>query len=641
MKRRRKSILVAVVVLMSGTNDSFLVAAAMSYESATTPGQSTRFGDTQTKRSRRNNDNDSKLDGPLVAGAAAGTIWSSSRSITKEAASLSKTGCPQRICFRNRTHETLILCWIGESGVEADDCHHFYALDPWQGNEDEEAEKEKDPDTEMHPDDDNIHRIESSSGGDWFQKWQLPWGATRSSHPHSSSSSSFVRMTTTTTTKSIGTTDQDHVETTVEGHAFCIAAADDVEAVRRSQSLRGKGIRLIGAYRPEIQFPQQLDTKNDDNNESSKENSKNDDHVDDDDESINIVHLVEIVDPGPRGLGSGHSNLWDIAACCRPSRRDGTSTKSRTTDCDRNAKHRFVLTARLVVLDDTPLDSTSKEYSESALGHQCHWPMRLEENWQGDDETLPEILASDLDHMSQCLPPHARTLLRDTKPTPIWVNRTMQYGPKCCPVNAKNMCFHPEVDWIIRQGMNPDKNLGVEMFCAADYIHSRRYWGTGGLLLHEFSHAYHRKGCENGFDNAAVIACYKSAMREGLYDSVRVKGSQGPTARAYACTNAMEYFAELSTAFLGGIPRLQKNREEQEVSSSSTPTSSSNGKAPSLRNGAIASDNNENNNAMGNKEEYNKWYPFNRQQIREHDPRAYKMLKEIWKVTDDDDMNDE
>jgi hypothetical protein len=65
-----------------------------------------------------------------------------------------------------------------------------------------------------------------------------------------------------------------------------------------------------------------------------------------------------------------------------------------------------------------------------------------------------------------------------------------------------------------------------------------------------------------------------------------VKGSEGPEAKAYACNNCMEYWAELSTAFLGGL---------------------------------------------GN-EEYNKWFPFNRKQLKEHDPRAYRLLARLWKV---------
>jgi hypothetical protein len=91
-----------------------------------------------------------------------------------------------------------------------------------------------------------------------------------------------------------------------------------------------------------------------------------------------------------------------------------------------------------------------------------------------------------------------------------------------------------------------------------------------------------------GYANKDIQECYEAAMKEGLYDCVRVHGTQGPEARAYACQDAMEYFAELSTAFLGGL----------------------------------------------NDEEYNKWYPFNRKQLKEHDPRAYALLKRLWKVED-------
>lgn len=40
--------------------------------------------------------------------------------------------------------------------------------------------------------------------------------------------------------------------------------------------------------------------------------------------------------------------------------------------------------------------------------------------------------------------------------------------------------------------------------------------------------------------------------------------------------------------------------------------------------------------------EHNKWYPFNREQVREHDPRAFDMLCRIWgvEVQDDNDERD-
>jgi len=91
----------------------------------------------------------------------------------------------------------------------------------------------------------------------------------------------------------------------------------------------------------------------------------------------------------------------------------------------------------------------------------------------------------------------------------------------------------------------------------------------------------------DGYSNKEIQHCFDLAMKEGLYDSVKVKGSQGPEAEAYACTNSMEYFAELSTAFLGGLDGENK---------------------------------------------YNKWYPFNRQELAKHDPRAYALLSRLWKV---------
>jgi hypothetical protein len=113
------------------------------------------------------------------------------------------------------------------------------------------------------------------------------------------------------------------------------------------------------------------------------------------------------------------------------------------------------------------------------------------------------------------------------------------------------------------------------------------------LLLHEFSHAYHYKMLPQGYDNPTVKQCYDQAMRDKLYELVdyhKADGTkQSKPARAYACTDQMEYFAELSVAFLGG-------------------------KDASV--------------------EFNKWFPFNCVQLKQHDPRAYEMLQKVWKTKD-------
>jgi len=79
-------------------------------------------------------------------------------------------------------------------------------------------------------------------------------------------------------------------------------------------------------------------------------------------------------------------------------------------------------------------------------------------------------------------------------------------------------------------------------------------WGEGAALLHKLTHAHHHKFLQGGFDNAEVLECYERAVEKGLYEKVCVHDMHGTEeCRAYACTNRMEYFAELSAAFLGGL----------------------------------------------------------------------------------------
>lgn len=81
-------------------------------------------------------------------------------------------------------------------------------------------------------------------------------------------------------------------------------------------------------------------------------------------------------------------------------------------------------------------------------------------------------------------------------------------------------------------------------------------------------------------------------MSSGKYDAVQYHtfagGGEVVTAtdqKHYACTNCMEYWAELSVAY--------HHHSDPEV-------------------------------------EYNKWFPHNRQQLQLHDPDAFNMLHSLW-----------
>ena len=67
------------------------------------------------------------------------------------------------------------------------------------------------------------------------------------------------------------------------------------------------------------------------------------------------------------------------------------------------------------------------------------------------------------------------------------------------------------------------------------------------MVLHELAHAYHFTVLSEKY--APLHAAYKQAMERKLYDSVEFV--HGGKQKAYATTNAAEYFAELSEAYFG------------------------------------------------------------------------------------------
>eukprot|EP00804_Cyclotella_cryptica_P009641 CCRYP_011194-RC/>CCRYP_011194-RC protein AED:0.41 eAED:0.41 QI:0/-1/0/1/-1/0/1/0/288 len=273
----------------------------------------------------------------------------------------------------------------------------------------------------------------------------------------------------------------------------------------------------------------------------------------------------------------------DEATKPKPSLRGAASTEHYDRFSRFLHHNQFSLDAHLTKLDPTPVNTVNKHYDNVTLGG---WPCRVEPNAFSSSCKLRNRIESDLRAASSHLPPRARQKLQLS--TPIWINKSLSYGPKVAPIQDANMCFHPGKEWLIRNGMNPAKVGGVEMYRASSYLDDCDLWGSGGLMLHELSHAWHCLHCEGGYDNTDIQKCYDEAMKEKLYDCVPYHCEEGKMdkRKAYACTNAMEYFAELSAAFLGGL----------------------------------------------NDDEYNKWFPFNRTQVREHDPRAYAMLCRMWGV---------
>jgi hypothetical protein len=174
-----------------------------------------------------------------------------------------------------------------------------------------------------------------------------------------------------------------------------------------------------------------------------------------------------------------------------------------------------------------------------------------------------KLLEDQLFRISQVVPSRPLAKLRRI---PIWVEVEEPHHP--C------MCYHVSAGWLQQHGMNPQKAGAVEIANAENFLSwsFQQPW----MVLHELAHGYHDQVL--GFDNPEIRACFEQAVASKSYESVL--HWDGHKVRAYALTNAKEYFAEATEAFFGT----------------------------------------------------NDFYPFVRSELKEHDPRMYQLLEKVWET---------
>ena len=177
------------------------------------------------------------------------------------------------------------------------------------------------------------------------------------------------------------------------------------------------------------------------------------------------------------------------------------------------------------------------------------------------DDTLG-LLRVQLYQVTRKVPAEALAKLRTIA---IWVELAEPHHP--C------MAYHPSSGWLSAHGMNPDKARCVEVANARNFL----AWTLDQpwMVLHELAHGYHDQFL-GGYENPEILAAFRQAQQAKLYDRVlRINGTAG---RAYAATNAMEYFAETTESFFGT----------------------------------------------------NDFYPFVRAELKQHDPQMYQLLARLW-----------
>jgi hypothetical protein len=140
--------------------------------------------------------------------------------------------------------------------------------------------------------------------------------------------------------------------------------------------------------------------------------------------------------------------------------------------------------------------------------------------------------------------------------------------------------YHPSKDWLLQNGYIPEKAKSVEITNLKNFIDWTKL-NQPHILTHELSHAYMDQFLAKQ-EQESIKSIYQQAISEGLYDSVEYTpgGNMIKIKReAYAKTNELEYFAEISEAYLGK----------------------------------------------------NDFYPYIKSELKKHDPRGYALLTTLWK----------
>ncbi|WP_339378621.1 hypothetical protein [Calothrix sp. NIES-2100] len=223
-------------------------------------------------------------------------------------------------------------------------------------------------------------------------------------------------------------------------------------------------------------------------------------------------------------------------------------------------QQRFAVKSRRVYAQELSFQPNSAYKKESIHGFSVWIAQDVLEHKQKAKEMLKE-LDWQLLRITRVVPPKPLSALQKVR---IWVEWEKQNGA------AE---FHASAEWLRHNGYNPDKAGCVEVSNTRNFVNwsrSDQPW----IILHELAHAYHFLILGNLYPG--IEAAYQHAVDSRLYKSVDyIKGGKR---KAYALTNAKEYFAELSEGYFGK----------------------------------------------------NDFYPFTRTQLKKYDPVGYQLMEKTW-----------
>ena len=237
----------------------------------------------------------------------------------------------------------------------------------------------------------------------------------------------------------------------------------------------------------------------------------------------------------------------------------------------RNAGWSFF--AGFIVLTMVPVHASATGFQTNSIEG---WTVLVNERLLTEDKAATgkalELLRAQLQEIVRVAPAPAVAQLREV---------TLWFSPEYPGVKPKAE-YHPGAGWLREHGRDPAMVKGIEFTDVRNFEAETRRMPN--FTLHELAHAYHDRVLARGFDNPEIKAAYERVKASKTYDKVERwfgNGRSNTFERAYAMTNPMEYFAETTEAFFSR----------------------------------------------------NDFFPFNRAELKRHDPGMEQLLARLWGVT--------
>ena len=206
------------------------------------------------------------------------------------------------------------------------------------------------------------------------------------------------------------------------------------------------------------------------------------------------------------------------------------------------------------------------------------WDLYIEKTINKDKDLNDVIIKEVKEGIERFIKTVPSDAIKFLQTIPIWASDEPTYPMR---KNERGVIpFHRDKTWLRDHDLNPHMAPGVHIINprAALLDHKIFEWGPM-TMLHELAHAYHN--VKLGLNNTDIKEAYGSAMARGLYLKVPDRKFKDKKVKAYAASNKEEYFAEVTEAYFGN----------------------------------------------------NDWFPHNRKELKEYDPKAYLMVEKVWGIT--------